>query len=321
MRQKRKGFMLKSVSWIVLLGVAGAGTVYGLSAAGFIKWNPEKKLESLMFWKQAEASANQTAGKQPEKTAPAPANINNNATPQPSSQPSPTPAPSNNTTTKTPAASGLQIVSQAQSIVPVNANVKAWLELAASIKLDPGKLFSFNTWLAEVSKSKVPDKKEDELSHVASLLYEAALRAGMGIGERHPHLDNPSYAASGFDVEFQPEKKDFTFHNSLGIPIMVAITFNGETPIVTFNGTPKADWKAPKITVNKEVFTQDRILLTDFTIPSGGEVKRSDGAPGLLVKVYADVKNDGKNELLYKDYYTPRPVVIARGPTAEELKP
>ncbi|MNY72437.1 hypothetical protein D3C86_2109960 [compost metagenome] len=60
--------------------------------------------------------------------------------------------------------------------------------------------------------------------------------------------------------------------------------------------------------------------MTDFTLAGQSDAKRSEGQSGLLVKVFADEKNDGKNELIYKDFYAPRPIVIAKAPTAEELK-
>lgn len=327
MRQRRRALILQPIKWILLLGVVGSGSVYGLSAAGFIEWNSEHKLESLMFWKDTDhASTKETAlaaGVDKESAKPSVKPISTpttTATASPTVVPASTPISTAATTSPDKTlTSGLQVISQAQSIVAVNANVKLWLEQAGQIKIESGKLFSFQAWLTEISKSKVPEMKADELSHVASLLYEAALRAGMQVGERYPHRDNPAYAAAGFDVNFQSELKDLTFYNSIGVPITVGVIYNGETPVVTFNGKPKADWQAPKITVSKEVFTPENIVLTDFTLAGQGD-KRSEGQSGLLVKVFADEKNDGKNVLIYKDYYAPHPNVIAKAPTAEELK-
>lgn len=327
MRQRRKALILQPIKWILLLGVVGSGSVYGLSAAGFIEWNSEHKLESLMFWKATDNASTkgiaQAAGldKENAKASVKPTTTASvAATTSPAATPASTPISSPATASGAASTAGLQVISQAQSIVTVNANEKAWLEQAGLIKLEPGKLFSYQAWLTEASKAKVPEKKADELSHVASLLYEAALRAGMQVGERYAHQDNPTYAPAGFDVDFQGEQKDLTFYNSLGVPITVGVIYNGETPVVTFNGKPKADWKAPKITVSKEVFAPESIVLTDFTLAGQGDAKRSEGQSGLLVKVFADKKNDGNNELIYKDFYAPHPIVIAKAPTAEELK-
>lgn len=345
MRQRRKALILQPIKWILLLGVVGSGSVYGLSAAGFIEWNSEHKLDSLMFWKTTDLASTKgialAAGADKENAKPSVKPVTTAvptaaATATPTASPIVTPvntplsSPVSNATPATTATAtsttdknsttGLQLISQAQSIVPVNANEKAWLEQMGLIKLDAGKMFSLQAWVTEVSKGKVPEQKADELSHVASLLYEAALRSGMPVGERYAHQDNPSYAAAGFDVDFQSENKDLTFYNSLGVPITVGVIYNGETPIVTFNGKPKADWKAPKITVNKEVFAPESVFVTDFTLAGQGDAKRSEGLSGLLVKVFADEKNDGKNELRYKDFYAPHPIVIAKAPTAEDLK-
>ncbi|WNR42385.1 VanW family protein [Paenibacillus roseipurpureus] len=331
MRQRRKALILQPIKWVLLLGVVGSGSVYGLTKAGFIEWNSDHQLSSLMFWKSDTQASTKgvalAAGADPTakvSSKPTPSAASSTA---PTSTPASTPAastPPSATPPATPPATtpsgAVQLISQAQSIVPVNANEKAWLELAGEIKLDPGKLFSYQAWLNEVSKGKAPEKKNDDLSHVASLLYEAALRAGMGIGERYAHQDNPAYAPAGFDVDFQPDKKDLTFYNSLGVPVTVGVIYNGETPVVTLNGKPKGDWKAPKITVSKEVFAPENMIVTDFTLVGQGDVKRSDGLPGLLVKVFNDEKNDGKNQLIYKDFYAPHPIIIAKAPTGEEVK-
>lgn len=332
MRQRRKNIILQPVKWVVLIGVVGTVTVYGLSATGFVQWNSDKNLQNLMFWKTTQeiAPVNVPVKATPAVTA---------ASAAPSASPSPTmtpiaslapatPIPSSSPPAATssrpnPAntnATSFQLLSQVQSSVAVSPNEKAWLELASAIKLEPGKLFSYNTWFTEALKSKIPEKKEDELSHIAGLLYEAVVRAGIQVGERVPHQDQPTYAASGFDVEFQPNKQDFTFYNSFDFPVTVGVIYSGETPTVTLNGSPTASWKAPKITVSKESFTPERLVLTDFTLVGKGEVRRSEGMAGTLVKVYGDMNHDGKTVLLAKDFYAPRPVVIARGPNPDELK-
>ncbi|MGG1515074.1 VanW family protein [Paenibacillus oryzisoli] len=320
MRQRRKSFIVQPIKWALLIGVVGAGTVYGLSAAGIIEWNASTNLNTIMFWKSNDklavavasnatiASKPTAASKQGEAPSAAPTAA---ATPAPSAAPAASPTPAQT--------AGMQVLSQAQSKVAANANEKVWLEQVGLIKLEPGKLFSFQAWLEEAVKGKAPEPKSDELSHVAGLLYEAAVRAGMHVGERYPHQDNPSYASSGFDVDFQKDSRDLTFYNSLGFPVTVGIVYNGDSPIVTMNGKPKAEWKAPKITVSSEIFAPETIVLTDFSLVGQGDVKRSEGLQGLLVKVFAD-KNDGKNELLYKDFYAPHPVMMAKAPSAEELK-
>lgn len=331
MRQRRKSVILGPIKWIVLLGAVGTVTVTGLSAAGMIEWKADANLDRLMFWKSA--SPNQAAAPAGTSTKPAAtASIAPTATPMPQTaavtpaetpKASPTPVQSvapTPTPVKPVTSATVQVVSQAASLLPVNANEKGWLELVGQVKLDPGKLYSFNAWLAEASKGKTLEKKADELSHVASLLYEAAVRAGMKVGERNPHQDLPAYAAAGFDVEIVPDKKDLTLYNALEFPVTVGVMYNGESPILTMNGAPTGNWKAPKITVSTEAFAPERVILTDFTLIGRGEVRRSEGSLGTLAKVYADWKNDGKTEQLSKDFYAPRPVVVARGPSADELK-
>ncbi|TVY10408.1 VanW family protein [Paenibacillus cremeus] len=325
MRERRKSSILRPFKWIALLVVVGGASVAGLSAAGLVQWNPDKTLDRFMFWKTPDqtatgavvqaAAAPQPNAKGTAQAAGSEAGKDKAQAPAATAA-APAPAPA----AKPAANASGQLLAQAQSLIAVSASERAWLDQAGAIKLEPGKLFSYNTWFKDTQKGKTLEKKEAELSHLAGLLYETALRTGMKVGDRYAHSDIPAYAASGFDVEYVQDQKDLTFYNPFDFPITVGVTYNGDTPILTMNGTPSANWKAPKVTVNKESFSPDKVVLTDYTLAGKGEVKRSDGLVGLLVKVYADWKNDGKDELLYKDFYAPHPVVIARMPSPDDIK-
>jgi hypothetical protein len=353
MRQKFKGSsdIKRPVKWLIPLLLVAVTSGYFLSESEFIQAKVIKdntgKLDKLMFWKQLGQPPEKTTAaglgkdKAPEaaqkagstaappatqaasaQTAPPPAQL---APPQ-----SPTASPPAQTASgpaQTPAAKpaadaaagGKKLLAQAQSIVTVSTNEQLWLDLTSTIRFEKGKLFSYNAWINEMVKTKRQETKENELQHIAGLVYEAAVRGGLMIAERHTHLTIPDYAASGFDVDYQPNSKDLVIYNPYDFEMTVGVAGSGSTPILTLSGTPSSSWKAPKITVAKESFTQEKAIVTDYAM-GGGEARRSEGAPGLLVKVYTDAKLDGKNELVTKDFYAPSPVIIARAPSSEELK-
>jgi hypothetical protein len=330
MRRKRRNITLRPLKWVFAILVAGCVAAAGLSAAGIVRWNAIAP-DDWMFWNTAKKGAaaashansgndksrepgkenDAGANRQPDKDGNSAPGGNKPVQASPAAPPSPP---------QTAASSKGRLLAQAQSIVAVSANERSWLDQAGSIRLEKGQLFSYNTWFYERMKSKTLEMKGEELSHIAGLLYEAAIRSGMKVGERHPHQELPDYAASGFDVDFQPDKKDLTIYNPFDFAVTAAVVYNGDVPILTLSGTPPAAWKAPKIDVQKEAVKPDKIVLTDFALSGNGQVKQKDGKGGLLVKVFGEDGNGGKSELLYKDYYAPQPEVIARAPSADELK-
>lgn len=303
MRQVRKRRTFRPVLGVLFFGGVLAASVSALSWAGWIHWNTDAVLSDFAFWSHkstAPTDNRQSSGKEtqtPQKGAGVASGTPN--------------APKKNGTD--------QLLAQAQSLVPVKAGERAWLDQLGTVKLDPDTLFSLNAWIKEVLKNNKFETKEEELSHVAGLLYESALRTGLAVGERYPHQDLPDYAASGFDVFYSPDAKDLTIYNPFDFAVTAGVAYTGDVPIVYFAGTPTEKWKAPKIQVVKETFAPEKIVLSDFSLPAG-EVTRDNGKDGLLVKVYGDYLNNGQNVLIAKDFYAPHPQVIARAPSPEEAR-
>lgn len=339
MRQKRKAGLSVSIGRILVFAVILAAVLVGMQQAGWIVLNGKLGaiVETMMFWKSGESAtaANRpAAGAKPGSTAPAKEAAVSSAPPSPqtseaassapSSQPTATPQPSPSPlpSPSSPAKQGEQSLVQVQSLTPIGDNERAWWEQAAELKLDPGKLLSLNDWVRETVKNKKLEAKEAELSHLAGMLYEGALRAGLEVGERYIHTDLPNYAAAGFDVHFEPDRKNLTLYNPYDFAFKLEVAYNGQLPVLSLVGSPSAKWSAVSLDVQKETVSPDKLMLVDFSLAGGkvAEVKREDGKDGLLVKVYKKGKENEPKTLLAKDYYAPHPVVAARAPTAEEMK-
>lgn len=328
MRQKRKNGLSVSAGWLLAAVIVLAAALVGMRQAGWIELNGQLGLavDSLMFWKSGDTAA---AASKPPVAAVTPAaeqakQAAASAAPQAAQKSeSQGPPPSNKpaASAEMPANQGEQTLVRSQSLTPIGENERAWLEQARELKLEPGKLFSLNDWVRETMNNKKLEAKEAELSHLAGMLYETALRAGLEIGERYTHQDLPAYAAAGFDVQFEPDRKNLTLLNPYDFVFKLDVAYNGQQPVLALTGKPSDKWSEVQIDVQKESFSPDKVMLVDYSAAVGrGEVKRDDGKDGLLVKVYKNGKEKEPKILLAKDYYAPHPLVVTRGPTAEEMK-
>ena len=124
---------------------------------------------------------------------------------------------------KTKASITTSELSKASSRVPLSKNEISWLNEMDHLEFLPDGMFSFNQWVEQTKTAKGLAATEAELSHIAGLLYEAAVRAGLAIGERSTHLKLQEYAAEGFDTAIVPGKRDLTFANLQAFAITAAV--------------------------------------------------------------------------------------------------
>ena len=102
------------------------------------------------------------------------------------------------------------------------------------VEVDPGQIFSFNGVVGErTPAARLPGRLDVRprrklirgtgggICLVATGLYNAALRAGMGVVERHPHSGLVSYAPPGCDAGVVYGVEDMKFQNTTDFPLMV----------------------------------------------------------------------------------------------------
>jgi hypothetical protein len=173
-----------------------------------------------------------------------------------------------------------------------------------AVAIGSGKLFSFRKWADDAAKDVSPDNREQ----LASLLYEAALKVGLEVGERGVHAKLPAGVNPGFDVSLPTQTSDLKLYNPNKFDVAWSFQLVNGKPAVAISGNPDTDWKAPAITVKRENFAQSSVELIDFSKTASN----APGYPGALIKVYVGDK------LAYKDFYEPEAAIMLRYPTAEE---
>lgn len=170
------------------------------------------------------------------------------------------------------------------------------------MQIASGSMFSFRNLIGEASG--------DDWSYLASLLHEAAVKAGLGIAERHIGLVMTEGATPGFEAMLDGTSRDLQLYNDLSFDVWVEAGADAQgRPEIRLVGEPPDDWQAPVIRVETERFAPDIMILVNED-PSKAYRPSWTSREGLLAKVYRI--EDGERVLLYKDFYPAMPRVEIR---------
>lgn len=113
-------------------------------------------------------------------------------------------------------------------------NIQRAAELIDGTILAPGEIFSFNTRVGERSRNngfvsapviigrQMVDDIGGGICQVASTLYNASIRAGLQIIERHPHSINVKYVPNGQDAAIVYNSMDLRIKNNRVNPIGIS---------------------------------------------------------------------------------------------------
>ncbi len=123
------------------------------------------------------------------------------------------------------------------------------ISIAASeisgFKVESGEVFSFNTVVGKRSsedgyeKAKVimNGKRKEAIGggvcQLSSTLYNAALKSGLEIVERHSHSKDVHYVSQGNDAAVSYGTMDFKFRNSKDYPVIIEAGITGDKVFVT----------------------------------------------------------------------------------------
>ena len=130
-------------------------------------------------------------------------------------------------------------------------NILLSAQAVDNVEVDPGQTFSFNGTVGE----RTPERGYQDgwmfdhgklvrgtgggICLVATGLYNAALRAGMGVVERHPHSGLVSYAPPGCDAGVVYGVEDMQFRNTTPSPIVVKTKPPTTTSPCSCSATPR----------------------------------------------------------------------------------
>ncbi len=203
------------------------------------------------------------------------------------------------------------VASHTTSVAHQSQAVKQNIALAArslnGVVIPPGQTFSFNKIVGSGSaqrgyltgrvlyRDKIAYEAGGGICQVSSTLYNAMLRAGFIIKERHRHYQPVSYVPLGLDATIKYGKKDLRMKNPHSFPIYIFTELSDSTLSITMRATTK-------LPLRYEITTDEEEI--NLPIKRENQVVR----PGFSILVYRHKYRGEKllgTYLLYKDFYPP----------------
>lgn len=212
-----------------------------------------------------------------------------------------------------------------------NTNIRLCSQAISGAVVQPGEEFSVNTLTGQRTAAKgykdatvikngvYVQEPGGGVCQVSSTLFNAVVRAGLKISERHNHTIVSSYVPIGEDAAVDYPNKDFKFINNSEGPVAVVMTFDESNKKLKASvyGIPilkdgiKLDLTSE---VTQTIPIPDPTYTEDPTLEYGQEVTVTTGLEGKKVTTYLITKQDGKQiskEVLHKSNYPKRTPVIA----------
>jgi len=215
------------------------------------------------------------------------------------------------------------------------ANILLSAAAIDNVVIAPGAEFSFNDQVGE----RTPERGYQDglmfdngqvvrgtgggICLVATGLYNAALRAGLEITERHPHSGIVTYAPPGCDAGIYYGQEDLRFRNTTPRSIVIrAITADDHVTIQIFGQTPpqglsvivKPTWLIP---ISYAIRTK-----TDPTLLPGQVVvdqKPRTGYAVVVERFWTEGSDVLRQEVVTAERRAPRPKIIRIGPPLTPL--
>ena len=193
----------------------------------------------------------------------------------------------------------------------------------------PGETFSYNKTLgprsatagyrnAKVySAGQVVDGIGGGICQISSTLYNAVLRANLGIVERRNHQFVTSYVEAGMDATVVYGTTDFKFKNTRKYPVKIVASAKNGVAIVSIYGIKEeTEYTFSFRTVTISTLPTSTKYVDDPTLAAGTEKIKQKGANGKKTETYMYKMLNGKvisTTLLSKDTYDPMQKIIIRG--------
>ena len=195
----------------------------------------------------------------------------------------------------------------------------------------PGEIFSYNKTVgkrtveagykeaAGFSGGRVVPMLGGGICQVSSTLYDAVVYANLDIIERHNHMFQLSYIATGKDATVVYGSLDFRFQNNRKYPIMIKASAKGGLLQVQVYGIKEETEYDIEIVTKILNYTPYKVIYeTDSSLAPGKERVEQPGIQGCKSITYKIIKLNGKEietKVLSSDTYSPQNKIIKRGPT------
>ncbi|TDA64489.1 MAG: vancomycin resistance protein [Clostridia bacterium] len=142
---------------------------------------------------------------------------------------------------------------------------------------------------------------------VASTLYNAVLRAGLPVVERHPHSRPVPYVPLGTDATVSQDRLDLRFRNDLGVPIKISARVGEGCIAISLHGPPGRYREAAVVPILEDILPPPTLVLYDHRLPHGKRFLEQQGQIGYRVALWRDA---GRPGVISRDVYLPVPRVI-----------
>ena len=205
------------------------------------------------------------------------------------------------------------------------------------VEVDPGQVFSFNGTVGERTTERgYLDGWMFDQGHlvrgtgggiclVATGLYNAALRAGLGIIERHPHSGLVSYAPPGCDAGVVYGIEDMQFRNTTASPLLVkSQTSDDHLTFQLFGHTPPPGEEVIVKPTAFEPLPAPTIQTEDPTLQPGQIVVAQKPRAGFDVTVerfWTVHHRIVRREVIAQEHRAPRPRIIHVAPPPAPADP
>ena len=214
-------------------------------------------------------------------------------------------------------------------------NIKQALKSLDGVVVQPGELLSFNKTTGERSEKNGYQKAKTikngtfvsefggGVCQVSTVLYNAALLAGLEIIEVHPHSLPISYEKPCFDAMVNIGSSDLVIKNNTEYPIIIATSYINDECKINVYGV-KNNYLIVKKYQIKDDKLQFNIIKTknydlynyDKVIPQGEEIVLNKGKNGIKAEGYLEYYKDGvlvKTEKIREDKYNPINEIVLVG--------
>ena len=205
-------------------------------------------------------------------------------------------------------------------------NIRVSSKSVSKKLLLPGESFNFNNAIGEVTTAKgyknahvlKGGEYEDGLGggmcQTSTTLYNALIRVGVKIIERHPHSRAAAYVPKGQDCAVWRGTKNLRFKNDFDFPIYIDsnVTKNKVTFYV-YGDKSKKDYDISFKSDIVEVIKSETIEKVDPALKPGERIVDFKGYDGYRVVTNKIITKDGKvisNKQFTKNYYPKRDTIV-----------
>ncbi|RJX36969.1 hypothetical protein D3P09_26055 [Paenibacillus pinisoli] len=162
------------------------------------------------------------------------------------------------------------------------------------------------------------------ICQVSSTLYQAVLRAGLGIEERRNHSLPVAYLPLGHDATYATDAIDFKFRNTTGKSLIIRTSVENKKLTIKLFGTMPGNESYEIESVTLDTIQPKTQQSVNPALPVGKTVVVDKGKPGYVVETYRTHLRDGKvvsRERVSKDTYRAQPTLIETGPASLNATP